>query len=362
VKIYLVGGAVRDQLLGLPIHERDYVVVGATPEDLSSQGFKSVGQFFPVFLHPDTKEEYALARLERKTALGHQGFQFDFSPKVTLEEDLIRRDLTINAMAQSDDGVVIDPYQGLNDLKQKKLRHVSQAFAEDPLRVFRVARFYARFFYLGFSIDPSTLSLMQSMKDELSSLSAERIWGELQKAIVTKNPEAFFECLHDADCLETWFPKLSLLKDPDFENVLTAIKQLPESFDDFEGRAAYVLYCISEREKSPVRWPNRVLELCACLEKYLEFVKTHLVLTAELMMNLFEKVDAIRQPPRFLQMLEIVDAVFSNNKVFAKERWEQILLTVISVSAQTFVDDGLKGSEIGVAVRKKRLQVLENLI
>ncbi len=197
--IYLVGGAVRDQLLGLDVKERDYVVVGATPEDLLSQGFQPVGQSFPVFLHPKTKEEYALARKERKTEPGYRGFSVDFSADVTLEEDLLRRDLSINAMAQAKDGSLIDPYGGQQDIRNKQLRHVSKAFVEDPVRLVRLARFYARFYHLGFRVANETKNLCECMVEnqEVDALVPERVWQELSRALNTNHPEAFFDLLHE---------------------------------------------------------------------------------------------------------------------------------------------------------------------
>ena len=187
---YLVGGAVRDSLLGYPFHERDWVVVGATPEQMLALGYQQVGKDFPVFLHPDTKEEHALARTERKSGKGYTGFSVYAAPDVTLEQDLLRRDLTINAIAQADDGSLVDPFHGADDLKQKILRHVSDAFAEDPLRVLRVARFYARYAHLGFTVAPQTKQLMQQLSSELDTLAAERVWQETAKALSEKTPQA----------------------------------------------------------------------------------------------------------------------------------------------------------------------------
>lgn len=207
MKIYLVGGAVRDRLLKLPIHERDYVVVGATPEAMTKQGFKPVGRDFPVFLHPKTFEEYALARTERKIARGHQGFSFYTDPNVTLIDDLMRRDLTINAMAEDEHGQLTDPFHGQDDLKARVLRHVSQAFTEDPLRILRLARFQAYLGQFNFSIAPETLSLMKAMVQDkvLAELSDERIWKELVRALETDYPELFFETLSEIGALTDIF-------------------------------------------------------------------------------------------------------------------------------------------------------------
>ena len=213
MQIFLVGGAVRDRLLGRPVTERDHVVVGARPEELTARGFRPVGRDFPVFLHPDTKEEYALARTERKSGRGHTGFICDFSPDITLEEDLRRRDLTVNAMAEADDGTVIDPYGGRQDLDARLLRHVSPAFREDPLRVFRVARFAARYAPLGFHIAPETLALMREMSDagELQALTPERVWRETERALGEADPVVYFRVLRECGALAAWFPEIARL-------------------------------------------------------------------------------------------------------------------------------------------------------
>jgi tRNA nucleotidyltransferase (CCA-adding enzyme) len=211
--IYLVGGAVRDRLLGRPHQERDFVVVGATPEELLALGYRPVGKDFPVFLHPDTGEQYALARTERKTGPGYHGFATHCSPDVTLEQDLARRDLTINAMAQSGSGEIIDPYGGERDLAARVLRHVSPAFVEDPLRVLRVARFAARFAPLGFSVAPETLAIMRTIvgAGEMAALVPERIWVETERALGEERPVAYFEVLQACDALAAVFPEVAAL-------------------------------------------------------------------------------------------------------------------------------------------------------
>ncbi|POZ51092.1 multifunctional CCA addition/repair protein [Methylovulum psychrotolerans] len=213
MEIYLVGGAVRDKLLNLPVTERDWVVLGETPDSLLKQGFRPVGKDFPVFLHPDTQEEYALARTERKTTHGYKGFSVYTAPDVTLEEDLIRRDLTINAMAMTPDGRVIDPYHGQRDLQQRVFRHVSPAFAEDPVRILRVARFAARYSTLGFTLAPETCELMQAMvaAGEVDYLVSERVWAELFKALNETTPAAFFTTLKACGALARIFPELDNL-------------------------------------------------------------------------------------------------------------------------------------------------------
>jgi tRNA nucleotidyltransferase (CCA-adding enzyme) len=210
MQVYLVGGAVRDQLLGLRPHERDWVVVGATPQQMRGLGYRAVGRDFPVFLHPDTNEEYALARLERKVAPGYRGFIAEFAPQVTLEQDLERRDLTINAMAQRADGSIIDPFGGRADLERRLLRHVSPAFVEDPVRILRVARFAARYSPLGFRVAPETLALMRSMvgTGEAAALVPERVWRELERALGEPRPAAFFDTLAECGALAIVLPEL----------------------------------------------------------------------------------------------------------------------------------------------------------
>ena len=213
MKIYLVGGAVRDRLLGIPVQDRDYVVVGARPEDLTRLGYKPVGKDFPVFLHPQTGEEYALARTERKTGPGYRGFAVDASPDVTLEDDLRRRDLTINAMAQDDSGALVDPFGGQGDLEQRVLRHVSAAFAEDPVRILRVARFAARYAVRGFRIAEPTLALMRQMvtAGEADHLQAERVWAETRKALGEPAPSAYLLALRACGALQRIIPEVDAL-------------------------------------------------------------------------------------------------------------------------------------------------------
>jgi tRNA nucleotidyltransferase (CCA-adding enzyme) len=213
MKSYLVGGAVRDQLLGLAVCERDWVVVGSTPEEMIAKGYKPVGKDFPVFLHPTTHDEYALARTERKTAPGYRGFQVHTGPDVSLKDDLLRRDLTINAMAIDDQGTLMDPYGGIRDLREKRLRHVSPAFREDPVRILRIARFAARYSVMGFSIDPDTCALMQDMvaAGEVAALVPERVWAEFDRALGEASPRAFFETLRSCGALAVLFPELERL-------------------------------------------------------------------------------------------------------------------------------------------------------
>lgn len=270
MKVYLVGGAVRDKLLGYPYSEYDWVVVGETPAKMLELGYKKVGKDFPVFLHPKSKEEYALARTERKTASGYYGFACDFAPSVTLEEDLQRRDLTINAMAMLGD-TIIDPYGGQEDLKNKILRHVSPAFVEDPLRVLRVARFAARYYHLGFSVDKSTLSLMRKIviSGELEFLSKERVWQELQKSLLTKNPEIFICVLRECGALQVLFPEIDRLfgvpatayYHPEVDtgvHTLMVLKRAAELSDALHIRFAALLHDLGKGVVSMTVWPRQI--------------------------------------------------------------------------------------------------------
>src|SRR6185312_6419860 len=213
MEVYLVGGAVRDRLLGRPVHERDWVVVGARPEELERDGFVPVGREFPVFLHPQTKEEYALARVERKVGPGYRGFTTQFAPDVTLEDDLRRRDLTINAMAETPSGEIIDPHGGRQDLEARLLRHVSEAFVEDPVRILRVARFAARYAELGFRVADDTRELMSRMtaSGEVNALVSERVWQETERALAEPRPEVYFETLRSCGALRVIFPEVDAL-------------------------------------------------------------------------------------------------------------------------------------------------------
>lgn len=301
-QVYLVGGAVRDKILGLPHKEADYVVVGATPEAMTQAGFIPVGKDFPVFLHPETHEEYALARTERKTARGHQGFQFYTSPEISLEEDLKRRDLTINAIAEDAQGQLIDPYHGQQDLKAKVLRHVSEAFSEDPLRIFRVARFRA---YLGsydFHIAPETLKLMEAMikADVIAELSDERIWQEMAKALHTDHPELFFMTLQEVDALKSILPNLS-------NKGLAALERAKKHQDPlinfatlaFEG--PYIKKC-----------PNEFADLQNLVARYYPMFNDFPQLSSEKKLELLHHLDFLRRPERCEKFLTSGIAITEN--------------------------------------------------
>jgi len=269
VKTYLVGGAVRDALLKLPVKDRDWVVVGATPEAMLAQGFQQVGRDFPVFLHPHSREEYALARTERKSGNGYTGFVTWSAPDVTLEQDLQRRDLTINAIAQRENGELIDPFHGERDLQARLLRHVSDAFNEDPLRVLRVARFAARFAHLNFRIADETQALMRQMaaSGELSHLTAERVWKETEKALTSRNPQVYFQTLRDCGALEVLFPELDRLFGipapakwhPEIDtgvHTLMTLTMAASLSDEIDVRFATLFHDVGKALTPPEKWPS----------------------------------------------------------------------------------------------------------
>src|SRR6266702_1185281 len=339
MEVYLVGGAVRDRLLGLPVHERDWVVVGARPEDLEQQGYMPVGREFPVFLHPQTKEEYALARLERKVSPGYRGFTTQFAPDVTLEEDLKRRDLTINAMAQAPSGEISDPYGGQQDLKTRTLRHVSEAFVEDPVRILRRARFAARFADLGFSVAEETLTLMRGMvaSGEVDALVPERVWQETERALGESRPDVFFQTLRDCGALAVIFPEIDALYGvpqppkwhPEVDtgvHVLLAVRTAAQLGASNAVRFAALTHDLGKARTPRERWPSHhgheaagvplIEALCARLkvpnahrELALLTARHHTLVhrAAELkpatVLTLLENCDAFRRPERFAELL-----------------------------------------------------------
>jgi tRNA nucleotidyltransferase (CCA-adding enzyme) len=321
VKAYVVGGAVRDELLGLPVQDRDYVVVGATPEEMTDAGFRPVGKDFPVFLHPQTHEEYALARTERKSGRGYKGFTVHSAPDVTLEQDLARRDLTINAIARADDGSYVDPFHGRKDLADGVLRHVSEAFHEDPVRILRVARFAARF---GFRIADETMTLMKSMVDtgEADHLVAERVWQEFSKGLLEPQPALMFEALERCD----FRPKL-----------LPEFKSVPKSFSGpLPVRFAVLCWPLAEAdikalcERLKVPNDERELALLACrTQKLLAAAKP------DELLNLFKRADAFRRPERFALLLQAAKLAISGSKAvgFHPERIEKALAAADAVDA-----------------------------
>lgn len=320
MKIYQVGGAVRDRLLGLPVHDIDYVVVGSSVEEMLAKGFRPVGSHFPVFLHPQTQHEYALARTERKTAPGHQGFVFHADPSIRLEDDLKRRDLTINAIAQEVNasgeliGDLIDPYQGKADLEQGIFRHLSNAFSEDPLRVLRVARFAARF--PKFNIAPETLVLMKSMvhNGELKTLSKERVWQELAKAFISQAPECFIEVLEQCDALEEIWPN-ALIKQwqhmSSRKEMLAQLHQAVTVYPELDKRLAIVLKQLKRSEivdwANGLRVPNDITEYCLLTADF-EACR-HSPIHPQLALDLLNRSDVWRKPKRFIEVLRLADTL-----------------------------------------------------
>ena len=271
MKTYLVGGAVRDEILGYPFKEKDWVVVGATVDDMISAGYQQVGKDFPVFLHPVTKEEHALARTERKTAAGYKGFEVHASPDVTLEEDLIRRDLTINAIAKDENGEFIDPFNGIEDINNKILRHVSDAFAEDPVRILRIARFMARYAHLGFRVADETMALMKNMvtAGEVDALVAERVWQEMEKALAEKTPTSFIDVLRECGALKKILPELDCLwgvpqpeeHHPEIDtgvHTMMVLEQACLLSDDAQVRFAALVHDLGKGATPKKDWPRHI--------------------------------------------------------------------------------------------------------
>lgn len=344
MQTYLVGGAVRDRLLKLPVKDKDWVVVGATPEQMLAQGFQQVGKGFPVFLHPQSKQEYALARTERKTAPGHGGFEFDASAAVTLEQDLMRRDLTINAIAETENGELVDPYGGCNDLEQKVLRHVSPAFREDPLRVLRVARFAARFAHLEFKVAPETIVLMQDIvrSGELQTLVKERVWQEIEQALAAPAPDVFIEVLRSANALTVILPEVDNLfgvpqpekYHPEIDtgvHILMCLQQAARLSADTAVRYAVLVHDVGKAVTDRAKWPSHIahehlgLKLLDAINRRIpvpnehaqlaalvceHHTKLHRVkeLRADTLLKLLETMDAFRRPERLHKFLLACEA------------------------------------------------------
>ncbi|WP_338157800.1 multifunctional CCA addition/repair protein [Thalassolituus oleivorans] len=401
MQIYLVGGAVRDRLLNIPIKDRDWMVVGATPDELISQGFEQVGADFPVFLHPQTHEEYALARTERKSGKGYQGFDCRFSPDVTLEDDLQRRDLTINAMAQDDDGTIIDPYGGQQDLTQRLLRHVSPAFSEDPLRVLRVARFAARFAPLGFTVAEDTMRLMQRMVSdgELDHLVAERVWQETQRAIGEAQPEVYFEVLRTCGALKVWFPELDVLfgvpqpeaHHPEIDTGVHALMSLTAASKmstDIAVRWAALIHDLGKGLTPPEEWPRHIAHerrgikpikalnkrvkapndastLALLSSEWHTHVHRAFELRGETLLKLFDGLDAWRKPERFEQFLIVCSADargrtgLEDTSYPQAEYCREAFKEALSINAQDMIKQGLQGAEIRAGLTKARGQHLQ---
>jgi len=347
MKVYLVGGAVRDALLGVPVRERDWVVVGSTPDGMLERGYRQVGRDFPVFLHPDTSEEYALARTERKTGPGHTGFVCHAGPEVTLEDDLLRRDLTINAMAQDADGGLVDPFGGRADLEARLLRHVSAAFVEDPLRVFRVARFAAQL--PGFQAAPETRALMREMarNDQLAELAAERVWQELHKALGCQAPVRFFEVLEETGALDPWFAELASV-----EVSFPAALDVPETrFGALAWRLdAAAVTALCERLKAPGRF-QRLGEQVAAHGRLLASWDEW---PAGDVLEALHAAGALRGQRDYRPLLDTVAACAGVDLSALAE----LIEALAAVNSRPFRDQGLSGKAIGDAIHAARLDLV----
>ena len=362
MKIYAVGGSVRDELLGLDVVDRDYVVVGATPKQMIDAGYKAVGADFPVFLHPHTQEEYALARTERKTGPGYTGFAFHASADVTLVDDLQRRDLTINAMAKDDDGTLIDPYGGAKDLADKLLRHVSDAFAEDPVRILRVARFAARFAPLGFRVADETMALMGIMVEsgEVDHLVAERVWQELARGLMEATPSAMFAVLDECGALVRILPEVERAKTLsmpplDFaakENLNLAIRfaVLIHSLGDANVRS------LCER----IRAPAECRDLAITVARWHADASHASELDAEKLLSLFDGTDALRRPERFREFLDACRCIHAAEP--HKNRFLITALTQLQSMNQGAIAATVAPAHIARAIRAAKLAVLNQYI
>lgn len=401
MEIFLVGGAVRDRLLNWPSSEKDWVVVGATPDQLIELGYQPVGKDFPVFLHPSTKEEYALARTERKTGNGYTGFQFHTSPDVTLEEDLIRRDLTINAMAETADGKIIDPFNGQRDLELRLLRHVSPAFIEDPVRILRIARFAARYHSLGFSIADETLALMQQMvmNGEVDHLVSERVWKETQRALLEQSPHIFFEVLRSCGALQKIMPELDALfgvpQRPEYHpevdtglHALLALQQACLLSDSIDVRFASLIHDLGKaltpkeewprhhgheaRGLAPIRTlcqriaaPKSTRELALAVSEYHTHCHKALELKPSTITKTLEKLDAFRRPERFAEFLLCCEADARGRTGLENRDYPQAPFFAEAFKAATqvkpteFLEQGLQGIQLGEAIRNGRTKAIK---
>jgi tRNA nucleotidyltransferase (CCA-adding enzyme) len=366
MKAYLVGGSVRDELLGLPVQDRDYVVVGADPEEMVKEGFRPVGADFPVFLHPETHEEYALARTERKTAPGYKGFVFHADRSVTLEEDLRRRDLTINAMARGEDGTLVDPHGGAKDLEAGLLRHVSEAFGEDPVRILRVARFAARF---DFAVAPETMKLMRRMVDagEADALVPERVWQEIARGLMERSPSRMIAVLRECGALARVLPEV----DESFER-----PDVPEMLAERLDRAASRGYGIAVRfallvldldSDAARRLAGRVNAPSECRDVALLAIETRDLIgtcdvDAESTLSILERADAFRRPERLDRLLEVAECdthVDSPGRYGPRKQLARALEAARSVDAGRIAREN--PADVSDAIRRARLVAIASL-
>ncbi len=360
MKVYLVGGAVRDELLGLPIKERDWVIVGGTPEELLAVGFQPVGKDFPVFLHPDTHEEYALARTERKVAKGYKGFEFYASPEVTLEQDLQRRDLTVNAMAYDESNHVIDPFNGQQDLKQKVLRHVSLAFAEDPVRILRAARFATKL--PEFKVADETNQLMQQMvqQGEVDALVAERVWKELSRALEEAAPQRFFEVLTDCNALEKLFPEIKL-QGAGMKALQNALEQTQDGTIRFAALTfdikPHVLKLLCQR----YRIPKHYAQLAMLVSEWHHAYETSLQANAEEILILLKKTDALRRGERFKKFMQACTACLDVDHSKIKNYLLKTLDAIKSIDVSLLTARKLQGKAFAKALHQMQLDAIKKV-
>ncbi|WP_168395922.1 multifunctional CCA addition/repair protein [Acinetobacter indicus] len=402
MQVYLVGGAVRDHLLGHPYHEKDYVVVGATPEQLLAQGYQPVGKDFPVFLHPESKEEYALARTERKAGQGYHGFEFYTAPNVTLEEDLIRRDLTINAMAMDENGQVYDPYGGQQDLAQKVLRHVSDAFVEDPLRVLRIARFAARYKALGFRVADETLALMRTLaaSGELDTLTPERVWKETARALQEDHADEYFEVLRRCGALKALFPEIDALfgipQRPEYHpeidcgvHTLMSLQQACRQNYSLDVRFAVLVHDLGKALTPADELPRHIMheergiqpvtDLCDRLKvptytKQLalavckEHLKCHQALTLKpgTLWRLLQRLDVLRRPERVEAFVQACECDSRGRLGMEDRDYPQAdyvlkaMQVVRGIKAQDLPPE-IKGPDIGEMLIQRRIKAIDVL-
>lgn len=401
MQIYKVGGAVRDRLLGQPVTDIDWLVVGATVEQMLAQGFRPVGDDFPVFLHPQTGEEYALARTERKSGQGYGGFTFFASPDVSVEDDLIRRDLTINAMAEDAQGQLYDPYGGQRDLEARLLRHVSPAFAEDPLRVLRVARFAARYAPLGFHVADETLGLMRQLSEsgELQALTAERSWKEISRALMEPRPDVFIQVLRDCGALAELLPEVdalfgvpqTALHHPEVDtgvHVLMVLQQCATHTQPLTVRWASLLHDLGKGSTPAADWPRHIAHEVRglkqvravnarykapkdCQELALLECEYHthghraLELKASTLLELLQTFDAYRRPQRFAEFVAACEMDARGRLGFEQRDYPQASYLLGAANAaravpvQPLLEQGFKGADLGAALQRERLQALK---
>ncbi|MDD1140419.1 multifunctional CCA addition/repair protein [Pseudomonas sp. TNT2022 ID233] len=401
MQIYKVGGAVRDRLLGKPVTDIDWVVVGATTEEMLAKGFRTVGADFPVFLHPKSGEEYALARTERKSGRGYGGFTFHASPEVTLEEDLIRRDLTINAMAEDDQQNLTDPYHGQRDLEERILRHVSPAFAEDPLRVLRVARFAARYAELGFKVAPETLELMRQLSEsgELEALTAERSWKEISRALMEDQPQVFIQVLRDCGALKVLMPEVDALfgvpqpeaHHPEIDSGIHTLSVLEQSAlhkQPLTVRWACLLHDLGKGLTPQEEWPRHIAhehkglklikavnerfkapkdcqELALLVGQYHTHGHRALELKASTLLELLQSFDVYRRPQRFEEFIAACEMDARGRKGLEQRSYPQAdylrgaANVARGVAVQPLLEKGFKGLELGEALKRERLKALK---